>query len=535
MKRRKEEGGEPSRKGAYCLVQNIPRELRSLDLRCFFSDFVERNKFLAFHYLHRPEVFLPSSACGSSSSSSSFSSASSSSPSCETERKEARKKSRTCCCIVQLHSQHDLLLFTQRYNGRQWTDRHYHLLPFRCLIRPIKPTAAQNKNKEKGAAQEEAVEGETGGRYLTGQQRMAERSVSRVDESHPWEDLLELRPPPLLPQGNVGTPLAFFKEKIRRCEMPSSLLRKMGLASLRKRKYRRYGEVFYAYEEDEGSDEQEREERESTQQPEHWDNNDGDDEDKRYTKKRRSTGSITTAKTRRGSRQRIVSTSVDIKSSSSLVVAEERQPEEKYIYIEAADRSVQQKQLSTRITRENRETTTNHDEDTEGEQSAEEWDRAEAFRDDEHDSHQRLFEEEVELVWEKGGSGLVFWTDDVLWEAQQGTDWDEREADEFDVDTISLYYENSVNGDRQKNQKAEDDEEGKRRRKQKRGGAYPWDTTGLATKLMKEMGWRKGRGIGKTPGSEHPVDVQANPRKSGLGYLPPRRAKPPHRSAPTSA
>ncbi|KAL6046376.1 G patch domain-containing protein 3 [Balamuthia mandrillaris] len=532
MKRREEEGGSP--KGAYCLVQNIPRELRSLDLRCFFSDFVERNKFLAFHYLHRPEVFLPSSACGSSSSSSPYfssdsSSSCSSSPSCETEREGARKKSRTCCCIVQLHSQHDLLLFTQRYNGRQWTDRHHHLLPFRCLIRPIKKTAAQNKNEEKGAAQEEAFEGETGGRYLTGRQRMAERSVSRVDESHPWEDLLELRPPPLLPQGNVGTPLAFFKEKIRRCEMPSSLLRKMGLASLRKRKYRRYGEVFYTYEEDEGSHEQEREERESTQQTEHWDNSDGDDdEDKRYTKRRRSTMSITTAKTRR--RQRIVNISVDSKSSSSLVVVEERQPEEKYIYLEAADRSVQQKQLSTRITHEDLETTTNRDEDTEGEQSAEEWDRAEAFRDDEHDSHQRLFEEEVELVWEKGGSGLVFWTDDVLWEAQQGTDWDEREADEFDVDTISLYYENSGNGDRQKNRIAEDDEEGKRRRKQKRGGAYPWDTTGLATKLMKEMGWRKGKGIGKTPGSEHPVDVQANPRKSGLGYLPPRRAK-----APTSS
>ena len=33
---------------------------------------------------------------------------------------------------------------------------------------------------------------------------------------------------------------------------------------------------------------------------------------------------------------------------------------------------------------------------------------------------ERLFEEKIELKWEKGGSGLVFYTDAVYWKQQEG-------------------------------------------------------------------------------------------------------------------
>ena len=33
---------------------------------------------------------------------------------------------------------------------------------------------------------------------------------------------------------------------------------------------------------------------------------------------------------------------------------------------------------------------------------------------------ERLFEEEMEVVWEKGGSGLVFYTDASYWDQQEG-------------------------------------------------------------------------------------------------------------------
>jgi hypothetical protein len=46
--------------------------------------------------------------------------------------------------------------------------------------------------------------------------------------------------------------------------------------------------------------------------------------------------------------------------------------------------------------------------DSEGEQDAEEWERHEALQHEEHEEY--LYEGEIELQWEKGGSGLVFWT-----------------------------------------------------------------------------------------------------------------------------
>jgi len=44
-----------------------------------------------------------------------------------------------------------------------------------------------------------------------------------------------------------------------------------------------------------------------------------------------------------------------------------------------------------------------------------------------------LFEEDCEQTWEKGSSGLVFYTDDARWDAALG-DFHERTADALDVD-----------------------------------------------------------------------------------------------------
>ena len=55
--------------------------------------------------------------------------------------------------------------------------------------------------------------------------------------------------------------------------------------------------------------------------------------------------------------------------------------------------------------------------------SCEEWERHEALNDDpsnQERNKERLFEEEIELKWEKGGSGLVFYTDAQYWQAQEG-------------------------------------------------------------------------------------------------------------------
>jgi len=51
----------------------------------------------------------------------------------------------------------------------------------------------------------------------------------------------------------------------------------------------------------------------------------------------------------------------------------------------------------------------------------EEWERHEALHDDvtkQDRTSPYFFEHEIELKWEKGGSGLVFYTDDVFWKVQ---------------------------------------------------------------------------------------------------------------------
>lgn len=53
----------------------------------------------------------------------------------------------------------------------------------------------------------------------------------------------------------------------------------------------------------------------------------------------------------------------------------------------------------------------------------EEWERHEALHDDvtsQERSKERLYEEEIELKWEKGGSGLVFYTDAQFWHEEEG-------------------------------------------------------------------------------------------------------------------
>jgi len=67
---------------------------------------------------------------------------------------------------------------------------------------------------------------------------------------------------------------------------------------------------------------------------------------------------------------------------------------------------------------------------------AEEWDRHESLHNDvtsQERTKERLFEEDIELKWEKGGSGLVFYTDAAFWKEQEEPTFDEETFDE-DVD-----------------------------------------------------------------------------------------------------
>lgn len=63
----------------------------------------------------------------------------------------------------------------------------------------------------------------------------------------------------------------------------------------------------------------------------------------------------------------------------------------------------------------------------------EEWERHEALHEDvtrQERTTERLFEEEIELKWEKGGSGLVFYTDAQFWQEEEGGNAGTRQGHE---------------------------------------------------------------------------------------------------------
>ena len=118
--------------------------------------------------------------------------------------------------------------------------------------------------------------------------------------------------------------------------------------------------------------------------------------------------------------------------------------------------------------------------------ATEEWDRHNALHNDvtaQGRCKERLFEEEIELNWEKGGSGLVFYTDAQFWKEHDGeNDFDMETADDWDVD-MSVYYEKGA-GD----QDARDSADIRRWKVIKEGKG---DSSGLEA-------MKKGDGAGKT-------------------------------------
>ncbi|NP_001074099.1 G patch domain-containing protein 3 [Danio rerio] len=154
----------------------------------------------------------------------------------------------------------------------------------------------------------------------------------------------------------------------------------------------------------------------------------------------------------------------------------------------------------------------------------EEWERHEALHEDitaQERSKERLFEEEIELKWEKGGSGLVFYTDAQFWQEEEEGDFDEQTADDWDVD-MSVYYDKD-GGDM-------DSRAYVRMRSEQRLrdgltnthiGSFERFTKGVGRRLMEKQGWRDGEGLGNSQMgmAEALEDEGQHPHcKRGFGY-----------------
>lgn len=361
--------------------------------------------------------------------------------------------------------------FMEFYNNKHFVDRDGNVHPLKCLIHRL--DLSKNVLKEDD--------------YMTRKERNSKRLNCTTAV-----DLIEFHPPPLMPQGNIGTPTMHFQSLIRSCELPGSIIKKLGLVFPRSKGKKKYGQVPFNY----GTE---------------------------VIKPKNSTDT---------------GDGVAFTASGHLIPS-------------SADFTKVMKKLGQR--KRCRQPQLELQEEEEDGAEVEEWERYETYHNDvtsQDRTKERLYEKEIELVWEKGGPGLVFYTDAQVWREQEG-DFDEQTADEWDVD-MSVYYDKGA-GDKdaqdsvgmvQSDQlrsghlaesafKAPADppkeREGKLPSKGRKKGPKPAPkigefeahTRGFGRRLMEAQGWKEGKGLGRnSAGLPYAIDSDGqHPRnKKGLGY-----------------
>ncbi|GFS71919.1 g patch domain-containing protein 3 [Nephila pilipes] len=169
------------------------------------------------------------------------------------------------------------------------------------------------------------------------------------------------------------------------------------------------------------------------------------------------------------------------------------------------------------------------EDEKESESEEEEWDRYEALHDDvsgQERNKERLFEEKIELKWEKGGSGLVFYTDAQYWDAKEG-DFDAKTSDDWDID-MRVYEGSALDSDKDMRDLIRMKLEEKCRNgleteidKRYDFAAFEKYNKGIGRKLLEAHGWKQGQGVGKNAaGIAEPLpnEGQLPFDKKGFGY-----------------
>ena len=232
-----------------------------------------------------------------------------------------------------------------------------------------------------------------------------------------------------MPNGNIGTSLTTFLSLIRTCRLPPHVIRKLGLSFPNSRSKHCYGNVRFDYGNDvnKGS---------ISLCPENKRNLDKGDESEEITSKRASNNCNFS-----GSKE--LGTVPDNGRSSNRCNANKSVSNIASNCQEDAD----QHNICD-VTSDNKQNTNKPNIDTDDDEMSsdaesepeEDWERHEALHDNvdcQGRTKERLYENEIELKWEKGGSGLVFYTDAAYWESLSG-DFDEQTADDWDID-MSIY------------------------------------------------------------------------------------------------
>ncbi|XP_030015119.1 G patch domain-containing protein 3 [Sphaeramia orbicularis] len=286
------------------------------------------------------------------------------------------------------------------------------------------------------------------------------------------KSLSELNPPALMQNGNVGTPVKVFLQLIQSCRLPPRLIRKLGLTFPKTSSNRRYGNVPFQYQ---------------------------------------------NTCTLPATEETILTAAGHEISGPGKVAARSLRPKQPSDHTETTE--IEEKEEKE----EDAQSDADDDDDC-----CEEWERHEALHEDvtsQERSKERLFEEEIELKWEKGGSGLVFYTDAQYWQEEEG-DFDEQTADDWDVD-MSVYYDKDGGDMDARDYVRMRYEKRLREGLQDRSGqcqtigSFERFTKGVGRRVMEKQGWKDGEGLGgsQTGIPEALENEGQHPKcKRGFGY-----------------
>lgn len=203
------------------LIRNIPPFYHSRHLRLFFSTLVERKAFSCYHFRHRPESLEMTTGDNTQDSQSLKS-----------------KAGKTLCCFVKVFTEFITELF-QLYNGKNWLNENGEISASKCHIIRLKLSDEISNGSDASLSKYSTrLEKRIENRYHILHQNLTESTLN---------GLIEMKPPPLMPQGNVGTPTSHFLNLINNCQMPTKLIGQLGLHFPKGRKNRKYGNVPFHY------------------------------------------------------------------------------------------------------------------------------------------------------------------------------------------------------------------------------------------------------------------------------------------------
>jgi hypothetical protein len=165
------------------------------------------------------------------------------------------------------------------------------------------------------------------------------------------------------------------------------------------------------------------------------------------------------------------------------------------------------------------------DDDHSSSEELEEWDRADA-QDEQDRAKDRLFEEKIEVTWDKGSSGLVFYTDAAYW--AEGRCFDTQTADDFDLE-LGLYdgtgpLDEGLKTIARLRERGDLPPVSRGRRHDPDMGLFERHTRGIGSRIMRRHGWQPGTALGQGSRKRHGITEPLNPEsqpqhcKKGLGY-----------------